>query len=340
MENQVIHIEHKSSRYEPHVLEDTVDPIKNHKSDLWRTGVIITGALEVADLILFFATLNKEILFKILIFNPLSFFLIIAFIVIPVVWFAVAGTQKRLDRNVDKLKFETRNARGYETVSKFGITEYRGRKFSFAYLKYRISKQIKVPQEKAIRALTGIESFDAKTGVSVHKVNEKKWAVDDHPYLGQHAYDLIAYVKTTDDEEIIIENLFEAGKSLKEGGVLIRTCMYTGETIANNLDDVERQLALPELDAVRQKSLYSVYNHYLGREGNYEPIYCIHFGLPYTSSKEKALEYMRVIREEHELALNERGIETTLIKDFDIMKAITESIFTGKLWFDGDIIEN
>lgn len=340
MERQVVHVERKSSRYEPHVLEDMVDPIKNHKSDLWRTGVIITCFLEVLDLILFFATLNKVIIFKVLIFNPLSFISIIAFIIIPVVWFAVAGTQKRLDRNVDKLKFKWRNTRGYESVSKFGEPVYTGSKLSLSYLKYRISKKVKVPQEKAIRTLTGIESFDAKTGVSVHKVNEKKWAVDDHPYLGQHAYDLIAYVKTTDDEEIIIENLFEAGKSLKEGGVLIRTSMYTGETIANNLDDIERQLALPDLDPVRQKSLYSVYNHYLGREGNYEPIYCIHFGLPFTSSMEKALEYMRVIREEYELALNERGIETTLIKDSDIMKAITESIFTGKLWFDGDIIEN
>lgn len=340
MESKVIHIEQRSSRYEPHVLEDTVDPIKNHKSDLWRAGVIITCFIEVVDLILFFATLNTNILFQIWIFNSLSFLLIIIFIVTPVLWFAVAGTQKRLDGNKEKLKFKYKVARGYERFSKYGEHVYTGRKMSFKYLKYLLSKILKVSSEKAIGNIIGIESFDFTTGISTHRINEKKWAIDDHPYLGQHSIDLVAYVNTTDDEEIIIENLFEVGKTLKEGGVLIRTCMYSGETIANNLNDIERKLANPDISEIEQKSLYSVYNHYHGREGNYEPIYCIHFGLPYTSSMEKALEYMRVIRDEYEYALNERGVETTLIKDSDIMKAILDGIFTGKMWFTGDICEN
>jgi len=338
MENQTLHFE-KNTRFEPHVLEDIVDPIKNNKSDLWRFGIIITCFLEVIDLILFFTTLNREIIFKILIFNPVSFLSIFAFIVIPVLWFASAGTQKRLDSNVDKVAFKNRLFRGYEKISKYGDTIYEGRKFSLKYLMYTISTHFKVQQATAIRSVTGIKSFDPKTGLSEHDVNEKKWSLTDHPYLGNWAYDVIAYIKTTDDEEVIIENLFDAGKSLKQGGVLIRTTMYSGETIANNLDDIERKLANPDISEISQKALYSVYNHYVGRNGSYEPIYCIHFGLPFTTSKEKAIEYMRVIRDEFEQALNERGIETVLIKDFDIMKAIIDGIFTGKMYFTGDINE-
>jgi hypothetical protein len=319
MDNQTVYIENQraKAKWEPHELEDTVDPFKNHKSDIWRAGVYITCFIEVVNVILFFATLNKAIPFKILIFNPLSFIIVIAFIVTPVLWFAVAGTQKRLDENVEKYKCKIRVKNRVDKFSKWDE---------------------KTP-EKSIRRITGIKSFDPKTGLSEHEVNEKKWAVDDHPYLGKDAFDLIAYVKTTDDEEVIIDNLFEAGKSLKQGGVEIRTVMYSGESICNVLDDVERQLSSSDLTEIREKALYSVYNHYAGREGNYEPIYLIHFGLPYTASKEKALEYMRVIRDEYELALNERGIETVLIKDSDIMKTIIDGIFTGKMYFSGDINE-
>ncbi len=63
MENQSIRFE-KNTRFEPHVLEDTVDPFKNHKSDLWRFGIIITVFLEVVDILVFFTTLNKEIIFN------------------------------------------------------------------------------------------------------------------------------------------------------------------------------------------------------------------------------------------------------------------------------------
>ena len=48
---------------------------------------------------------------------------------------------------------------------------------------------------------------------------------------------------------------------------------------------------------------------------------------------------MREIRDEYEAALNERGIETVLIKDSDIMVTIMEGIFSGKMYFTGDIIE-
>jgi hypothetical protein len=320
VDNQTVYIENQRSkaRWEPHELEDTVDPFKNNKSDLYRAGIVVTCFLEVVDVIVFFATLNRDILFKISIFNPVSFLAIIAFITIPVLWFAVMGTQRRLDENAEKVKCKWRVKKKVDSFSKWDD---------------------KTP-EQSIRKLDGIKSFDPETGLSEHLVNEKKWAVDDHPYLGQHAFDLIAYVKTTDDEEIIIDNLFEAGKSLKIGGVLVRTIMYSGEDICNVLDDIEKKLADPNIDEVRQKALYSVYNHYVGREGNYEPIYLMHFGLPYTASKEKALEFMREIRDEYEVALNERGIETVLIKDSDIMVTIMEGIFSGKMHFTGDIIEN
>jgi len=316
METQNIHFE-KNTRFEPHELEDTVDPFKNHKSDAWRFGVIATCFLEAVYFILFFATLNKDILFKFLIFNPLSVILVIAFIVTPVLWFAVAGTQRRLDENIEKVKCKRRVKKRIDKFSKWDE---------------------KTP-EKSIRRITGIKSFDPETGMSEHEVNVKKWAMDDHPYLGNRSFDLISYVKTTDDEEVIIDNLFEAGKSLKQGGVLIRTVMYSGESICNVLDDVERQLSLPDLTEIREKALYSVLHHYSGREGNYEPIYLIHFGLPFTVSKDKALEYMRVIRDEYEKALNERKIETVLIKDSDIMKTILDGIFTGKMYLTGDINE-
>lgn len=320
MDNQTVYLENQRSkaRWEPHELEDTVDPFKNHKSDLYRAGIVVTCFLEVIYVVLFFSTLNKEILFKLLVFNILSLMLIIAFIATPLLWFAVMGTQRRLDENTEKAKCKRRVKKRVDSFSKWDD---------------------KTP-EQAIRKFNGIKSFDPETGLSEHLVNEKKWAVDDHPYLGKDAFDLIAYVKTTDDEEIIIDNLFEAGKSLKVGGVLVRTIMYSGEDICNVLDDVEKKLADPNIDEVRQKALYSVYNHYVGREGNYEPIYLMHFGLPYTASKEKALEFMREIRDEYELALNERGIETVLIKDSDIMKTIMEGIFSGKMHFTGDIIEN
>lgn len=320
MNNQTVYIENQRSkaRWEPHELEDTVDPFKNNKSDLYRAGIVVTCFLEVVDVIIFFATLNRDILFKISIFNPVSFLAIIAFITIPVLWFATMGTQRRLDENVEKVKCKWRVKKKVDSFSKWDD---------------------KTP-EQSIRKFNGIKSFDPETGLSEHLVNEKKWAVDDHPYLGQHAFDLIAYVKSTDDDEIIIDNLFEAGKSLKIGGVLVRTIMYSGEDICNVLDDIEKKLADPNLDEVRQKALYSVYNHYVGREGNYEPMYLMHFGLPYTVSKEKALEFMREIRDEYEAALNERVIETVLIKDSDIMVTIMEGIFSGKMHFTGDIIEN
>lgn len=316
METQNIHFE-KNTRFEPHELEDTVDPFKNHKSDLWRAGVIITCFLEAVYFILFFATLNKEILFKFSIFNLFSVTLVIAFISTPVIWFAVAGTQRRLDENVEKMKCKRRVRKKIDKFSKWDD---------------------RTP-EKSIRRITGIKSFDPKTGMSEHEVNEKKWSIDDHPYLGNRSCDFIAYVNTTDDEEVIIDNLFEAGKSLKQGGVLIRTVMYSGESICNVLDDIERQLSLPNLPETREKALYSVLHHYSGREGNYEPIYLIHFGLPFTVSIDKALEYMRVIRDEYEMALNERGIETVLIRDSDIMKTILDGIFTGRIDLTRDINE-
>lgn len=339
MENQSVHFE-KNTRFEPHVLEDTVDPFKNNKSDLWRAGVITTFFLEVVDVVIFITTLNKDIIFKILIFNPVSFLSVIASIAIPIIWFASAGTQKRLDGNIDKINFKTRLLRGYERISKYNDNVYTGSKYSLKYLLYLISKRLKVKPETAIKNVTGILSFDPKSGLSTHLVNEKKWALDDHPYLGQHAYDVLVDVKSADDEEVIIENLFDAGKTLKMGGVFIRTTMYAGESIINNLENIERQLSDPDISEIRQKALYSVYNHYSGREGNCDPIYCIHFGLPFTTSTEKALEYQRVIRDEFEQALNERKIETVMIQDFDIMKAIIGGIFTGNMMFSRDVNEN
>lgn len=339
MENQSIHFE-KNTRFEPHVLEDTVDPFKNHKSDLWRVGVVITFLLEVLDIMLFFSTLGENILFQISIFNLVSFLSIITLLAIPVIWFLCAGTQKILDLNVDKINFKKRKLRGYESISKYRESSYNGSKFSLKYVLYLLSKRVKVSPEKAITSVTGILSFDPKTGLSEHTINEKKWSLDDHPYLGKHAYDVLVDVKSTDDEEVIIENLYEAGKTLKMGGVLIRTTMYAGESIINNLENIERQLSDPNISEIRQKALYSVYNHYTGREGNCDPIYCIHFGLPFTASIEKALEFQRVIRDEFELALNERKIDTVMIKDVDIMKAIIGGIFTGNMLFSRDVNEN
>lgn len=317
MENQYVYVEKPSSKYEPHVLEDIVDPMRNHKSDLWRALAYTTCVLEVVYFVLFFVTLNRSILFKLWIFNPLSVLLVIAFIATPVIWFAVAGTQKRLDENCDRVKSKRRVKKKID----------------------RFSKWDDETPEKSIRDITGMKSYNPVTGVSEHEVNTNKWSLSEHPYLGNRAIDFIVYVKTTDDEEIIIENLFEVGKTLKDGGIHVRTSMYTGETFVNNLADIERELAKKELSDVRRQALYSIYNHYSGREGNYEPLYCIHIGIPFTMNEEKAMEYVRKIRDEYETPLNVRGIETTLIMNSDIMKTIMDGIFTGKMYFTGDINE-
>jgi hypothetical protein len=85
--------------------------------------------------------------------------------------------------------------------------------------------------------------------------------------------------------------------------------------------------------------LLSIYNHYAGRAGNFEPMCIITFGLPFTVHKDKAVEFMRRIRDEYETPLNSKGVDTVLVTDPEVMKLIIHGMLAGKMYLTGDINE-
>jgi len=316
METQYISRENPKTKYEPHVLEDIVDPVKNQHSYTWISVFVGVMALELFVLILFIGTLNRNILFQILWFNAVSPFALLALILLPTFWLWVAGSQKRLDDNLDKMAFNRRIKNGYEKISKHGDET----------------------SEEAVRSVTGMINFDPNTGLAEHIINESKWSLEDHPYQGKHSFGVIAFPKFTEDEEVIIENFHEISDALLDG-CLKRITSYTGLTLNNILDDVEKQLTDPNISKIRGQALLSIYNHYAGRAGNFEPMYIITFGLPFTVHKDKAVEFMRRIRDEYETPLNSKGVDTVLVTDPEVMKLIIHGMLAGKMYLTGDINE-
>lgn len=306
----------KRVMHEPHILEDTVDPVKENHSEEWHFFFYIMGVLELVDVLLFFSTLNKHILFKFWIINALTPFLFAGLILIPLTWAFLAGSQTRLDNNINHYKFNKREKNGHESFSKYADN---------------------TPEEVIIE-FTGMTDFDEETGISTHLVNESNWVMQDHPYTGNRAIDYLVNIETTEEEEVFLENLYEAGKALREKKYHIRSTLFAGQSLTYVLNNIERELAKPDLSEVRQKALYSLYNHYSGRPGNNEPLYLIHVGLPYSSNLQKAIEDMNEVHNKLVPSYQSMGITMIQIKELDIIKSILDGIFTGKMWFSGDMI--
>jgi hypothetical protein len=302
--------------HEPHILEDTLDPIKENHSEEWHFVFYVMGLLWLADILLFFFTLNRNIVFQIWIINILTPFLFAGLILIPGTWLFCAGSQQRLDDNLNHLRFIKRERERHETFSKYDDS---------------------VPEDVIIE-FSGMTEFNEETGISTHLVNESNWILQEHPYLGNRSVDYIVQIETTEEEDVFLNGLYEAGKALKEKKYLIRSTLFAGQSLTYVLANIEKELAKPKLSEVRQKALYSIYNHYSGRPGNNEPLYLVHVGLPYSSNMTKAIEDMTEVHDKLVSSYNGMGITMIQIKEKAIVKSILDGIFTGKMWFSGDML--
>jgi hypothetical protein len=298
--------------HEPHNLEGDVDPVKENHSEMWYLCFYTASMMFLLDVLAFFLTLNRHVIFKFWVINSLTPFLFAGMIIIPVVWLLVAGSQQRLDDNINHVKFINRERQHKESFSKYDN---------------------ETPQE-VIEEFTGMTDFDEVTGISTHLVNESNWVLQDHPYGGNRAVDYLVTIETAEEEEVFLANLYEAGKALREKEYFIKHTLFAGQSLTYVLDNIENELAKPNLSDVRQKALYSIYNHYSGRPGNNEPLYLIHAGLPYSPTMEKAIEDMKELHDKLVPPYKEMGITMIQIKEKDIVKSILDGIFTGKMWFD------
>lgn len=317
MADNIIQTNSNRRRRQPHILTKVVDP-NGDKSALWQTLYVSMWILEVLNFIIFFVTLNSKILFKLYVFNAISLFTMVLFLIIPCAWALIGYNQARLDYNIRKYRFKWRVKHGVE----------------------RISKYSKDATEDAIRGFTGIINYDAKTGLSDYQVNESpSWVLEKHPYLGNRGFDLIVIPEIVEEDEVITANLHAAAKSLP-AGTLKKTTMITGQSFSYIMDDVKEQLAEKDISPVRYNALMSVWDQYKDRASTNEPIFLIHIGLPYRYDKEDSLKLMQEVRDGYESSLNERGFHTVLIKDPEDWVMIITGMLTGKMFFRGDMVEN
>lgn len=317
MADNIIQTNSNRRRRQPHILTKVVDP-NGDKSALWQTLYVSMWILEVLNFIIFFVTLNSKILFKLYVFNAISLFTMIFFLIIPCAWALIGYNQARLDYNIRKYRFKWRVKHGVE----------------------RISKYSKDATEDAIRGFTGIINYDANTGLSTYQVNESpSWVLEKHPYLGNTGFDLVVIPDLVEEDEVITANLHAASKSLPPGAYKGIT-MITGQSFSYIMDDVKEQLAEKNISPVRYNALMSVWDQYKDRASTNEPIFLIHIGLPYRYNKEDSLKLMQEVRDGYESSLNERGFHTVLIKDPEDWVMIITGMLTGKMFFRGDIVEN
>lgn len=304
-------------RRQPHILTKVVDP-NGDKSSLWHMLFVGMVFLELVDILIFFVTLNTQILFKIFFFNAISVLTMIMFLIIPCIWALIGFNQTRLNYNVRKYRFKWGLKHGREHISKYS----------------------KGATEDAIRGFTGIISYDAKTGLSEYQVNESPaWVLEKHPYEGNRGFDLIVIPEIVEEDEVITANLHAAAKSLP-AGTLKKTTMITGQSFSYIMDDVKEQLEDKNISPVRYSALMSVWDQYKDRASTNEPIFLIHIGLPYRYNKEDSLKIMQEIRDGYEASLNQRGFATVLIKDPEDWVMIITGMLTGKMFFRGGMVEN
>ena len=317
MDGQTIHIEKSKVKHKPHVMVDVVDPINDDKSYTWE--LILFGIIGITflDVLVFLLSAIKFIKFLSIVWLIICLISLILAVAIPIIWYTVAGSQVKLDNTFDQYRFHKKIKNKEESFSKHDST---------------------IP-EKTIRDVTGYVEFYDGIGLCKEEINTSSWSLKEHPYLGNFSFNLIADPKFLDEDEVFIENMFEANKNIPVG-CLKKTSMICGQTLTNIMEDVEKQLANPTLPKVREQALYSLYNKYSGRNSTFEPLYIIHIGLPYAPNIEIALENMRNVRNEFEKSINEKKIHTTLISNSDDIIDIINGIFTGVMWFRGDIVEH
>lgn len=343
--------ENSSTKYEPHVMLDIVDPVKDGRSQIWKTCIY---TMLLSQLILFFSIIwiaYKHVLcyseelgeYYISWINVLKcIFLGISAVIIFALWRNTAWEQQALDYNIEHIKFKIRTYKGLESFSKYGTdTKLSGNIFKriiAAILRFILRRfHFFANPRDVIMGFTGIENFDRETGLTKEKLNENTWALT-HPYQGDHGFNLLAVPKISDTDEVIIANFLEAVNTLGPNH-LVSTTMISGHNTSYIMDDIEEQLKLPNLSPVREKALWSIYNKFKNRVGTEEPLFIIHIGLPPAVHEYEHIENMRKVRDEYELTLNEIGIETVLIKDPEDLAYIMNGMFTGNLVMGKDINE-
>lgn len=343
--------ESTSTKYEPHVMMDIVDPVKDGRSAGWKLCLYAMLFIEV----IFVFSLTWIAYKDVLVFSQVTgeysihwksvfkcLFIAISFVVIPVFWKNVAGTQKTLDYTLEHARFRIRIYKGNESFSKYGTSnELNGnilKRVIAAILRCILRKfHFYSNPRDVIISFTGIKSFDRDTGLTTENMNESSWVLE-HPYQGDHGFNLLAVPKIADTDEVIIANFLESVNTIGPDH-LVSTTMISGHNTSYIMDDVEEQLKLPNLSPVREKALWSIYNKFKNRVGTEEPLFIIHIGLPPAVHEYEHIENMRKVRDEFELTLNEIGIDTVLIKDPEDLAYIMNGMFTGNLVMGKDINE-
>jgi hypothetical protein len=355
--------ETKAVMYEPHVLVDVVDPMKDGTSTKWKTYFYSMLAVEVVHCFLLiviakhslsitkitsetthaqinnfayqYGNFGLDADFGNFVYGTL---VVVSMLLIYKAWHTVAGDQKKLDYTIGHTKFKIRNKKGLESFSKYG-TSHQSKNIFEKILNIFLKKvNFFANPRDVVMEFTGIDAIDSETGITTEKVNECTEWVDDHPYKGNTAFNVIGVPKFADSEEVIVANFLEAVSTL-EPGHLVSTTMISGHNMTRYLDDVERDLKLPNLNPIREKALWSIYNKFKDRAGTDVPIFIIHIGLPPAVHRHEHIENMRRVRDEFELTLNEIGLETVLIKDPEDLSMIIRGMFTGEVVFGRDITE-
>jgi len=343
------------AKYEPNILVDIVDPNKDGHSATWNLvfyGLLFFEVLSVFGFawsalhtISFPANYENDpayiengitigfLLSSIVWKNVLKSIVIIIFMVlVPAVWYTHAGNQQKLDYNIAHFRFKMRILKGKESFSKYGTgvepNVFKRILFKFLRIIFKRFHFFANPRDVII-AFTGITHFDRETGMTTEKIN-KDTEFYEHPYQGDHGFNLLAVPQFSDTDEVIIANFLEAVATLPADH-LVSTTMASGHNISYIMDDVEEQLKLPNLSPIREQALWSIYNQFKDRVGMEEPLFIIHIGLPPAVHEYEHVENMRKVRDEFELTLNEIGIETVLIKDPEDLAYIINGLFTGDL---------
>jgi len=342
-----------TTRYEPHVMVDIVDPMKDGLSSTWKGLFYSMLFIEAMHFFAFVWFAKNSVALPPEFEGPLTYpiilenivwknvlrclVILISFVVVPTVWYSFVGTQSKLDYNTEHTRFKIRTIKGIEQFSKYApanqnngiVPRIKG------YILRRL--HLYVNPVDVIISFTGIQHFDRATGLTTEKINEDEWPLAEHPYKGDHGYSILGFVNFDDDDEVMIENFVEATNTLG-ADYLVSTSMFSGQNTSYIMDDVEEQLKLPGLSPIREKALWSVYNKFKDREGTDEPIFIIHIGLPPAVHDYEHIENMRKARDEYELTINEFGIDTVLIKDAEDLALIINGMLTGEFRM-GDINE-
>lgn len=340
--------ENNSAKYQPHVMLDVVDPANDGMSSKWKTCLYSMLIIEVLHIFTFLWFARNSASYSGIIdgsgyninWNNVTkcVLLIFSMVVVYNIWSTVAGNPQKLNYNIEHTRFKIRRMKGLESFSKYG-TDNKFNKNIFTRILYTVLNRFNFFADavNVIISFTGIQHFNRDTGLTTEKLNEDTWVLD-HPYKGDHGFNLFAVPKFADSDEVIIANFLEAINTIGPDH-MVSTTMISGHNTSYIMDDIEEQLKLPNLSPIREKALWSIYNKFKNRVGTEQPLFIIHIGLPPAVHEYEHIENMRKVRDEFELTLNEIGIETVLIKDPEDLAYIMNGMFTGNLVIGKDINE-